>query len=330
MLAAAVSTLIVIGDPVVGDAGGTRSSAAAGPMDAPAQAGTSRSFSARVTVQWVDERGRHDTTLDVRAADGLVQVDGVQPAGGGPLVLGDGWLMVGRPGSSFAVTPATERKYDVAREPGPDVAARSTTLVSLRASGVVRERLAIDESSGLVLRRELFGTDGRTVRVVTVTRLDTPARSLPSPAATTRPQVDDAVRLRPETLERPYASPATLAGGYERVAAFRRDNVVHLLYSDGLHGLSVFVQPGRLDRGRLPDGGRSVRVPGGDAHRFTWAGGEIVTWQSGPVVRTVVGDAAPDDVVAAARSLPPAPEPSVLGRLRRACRQVAEVLSGGR
>lgn len=331
LVAMAVTALALVGGPEgSGVATSTATAMAASGTGAPPEEVAGRSFTARITVDWVDHRGRHNTTLEVRAAGGLVQVDGVRPAGGGPLVLGDGWLMVARPGEGFAVAAATERKYDVVREPGPQIAGRATGLVTLRSNEVVRERLAVDDDTGLVLRRELFGSDGRAVRVVTVTQLDTS----PSPQAVgsgaSRPAPDKATRLRPEALEAPYAAPATLAGGYERVAAFRRGRVVHLLYSDGLHGLSVFMQPGRLDDDRLPEGGRPVRVGGADARRFTWAGGEIVTWESGPVVRTVVGDAAPDEVMAAARSLPPAPGMSVLGRIRRASRHVAEVLSGGR
>lgn len=320
VVAMAVAALALVGEP---DGAGSASAGQKAATDK-----TGRSFTARIRVDWVDHRGRHDTTLDVQAAGGLVQVDGVAP-GGGPVVLGDGWLMVARPGEGFAVAAATERKYDVAREPGPQIAGRPTGLVTLRSKQVVRERLAVDDDTGLVLRRELFGADGRAVRVVTVTELDTspPPQALAKGERRLAP--DNATRLRPEALERPYAAPATLAGGYERVAAFRRGSVVHLLYSDGLHGLSVFMQPGRLDRDRLPDGGRPAAVTGADARRFSWAGGEIVTWESGPVVRTVVGDAAPDEVMAAARSLPPASELSALGRLRRASRQVAEVLSGG-
>lgn len=298
--------------------------AGAGPVEEAHAAARHVPFSARVTVSWVDLAGRHVTNLRVRAAGGLVRVDGPQSARAG-LVLGDGWLVVGRAGSDVAVAPATDRKYQVLQLPGPDVAGRTTTLVVLRAAGRVRERLAVDKDTGLVLRRELFAADGQVVRVVTVTELDLAGAAPPA----VRPAGDRAEGVRAETLGAAYAAPRTLAGGYERVAAYRRGRVVQLVYTDGLHGLSLFVQPGRLDRGRLPAGGEAVRVGEVGAVHHTWAGGEIVTWQSGPVVRTLMGDAVADEVLTAARSLPSAPGFSLVSRLRRASRHVTEVVSGG-
>lgn len=297
--------------------------AAASPVEVARQTSRNASFSARVTVEWVDGQGRHSASVDVRAADGLVRVAGAATAAG-PVALGDGWLLVTGTGDEPAGTlpPAMERKYDIERLPGPVVAGRPTSLVVLRTAGAVRERLAIDETSGLVLRRELYGTADRPVRTVTVTELDDSPPEL-APAQRAREVADP---VDPEAQAAAYRSPKALAGGYERVAAFRREGAVHVLYSDGFHGLSLFVQPGRLDHDRLPAGGAAVRLGNAEAIRYTWAGGEVVTWESGPVVRTLVGDAATEEVMAAARSVPPAPRPSLLSRLRTACRDVAEVL----
>lgn len=321
-VARAGAVALAVAVPVAGWSG-LPATAAQAPVPAPPPA--ARSFSAQVTVQWLEGDRRYVTALQVRAADGLVRVEGARQGGGGDLVLGDDWLLVAPGGKGLAVTPAMERKYDIERQPGPEVAGRPTSLMVFRTGGRLRERLAVDEGTGLVLRRELFGRDGEAVRVVTVTGFDGSAPSLPAG----RPAADQARRMEPEALGDLYRSPATLAGGFERVSAYRRGPVVHVLYSDGLHGLSLFVQPGKLDRDRLPAGGRAVALKKAGALRYTWAGGEIITWQAGPVVRTLVGDAAPDEVLAAARSLPGAPRASLLGRFRGACREVAEVLSGG-
>lgn len=298
--------------------------AAASPFEVARQTNRNAPFSARVTVEWVDGQGRHSTSVEIGAANGLVRVAGAATPAGGPVVLGEGWLLVTRSGDAPAGTlpPAIERKYDIERLPGPVVAGRPTSLLVLRAGGAVRERLAVDETSGLVLRRELFGGADRPVRTVTVTELDDspPELAAAPPAGTVAEPVD------PEAQAAAYRSPKELAGGYERVAAFRREGAVHVLYSDGFHGLSLFVQPGRLDHDRLPPGGAAVRLGQAEALRYTWAGGEVVTWESGPVVRTLVGDAATEEVMAAARSVPPAPRPSLLSRLRTACRDIAEVL----
>ncbi|MGH9180596.1 MAG: hypothetical protein ACRDY5_02625, partial [Acidimicrobiales bacterium] len=301
---------------------------AVGPVDAIRPV----SFSARVDVQWVDGRGRHATTVDVGAARGRVRVAGTgspeRPGAGAPPTLGDGWLLVTPAGPGAPVgdlPPAVEAKYDIERTVGPVVAGRTTTLVVLSEGAMVREKLAIDDELGLVLRRELFGPDGRPVRTVTVIELD-PS----SPRLAGTPTTDDrAEPVAPDVLGALYRTPGELAGGYRRVGAFRRGPVVHVLYSDGLHGLSLFMQPGRLDRHRQPPGGAAVRIGSATGQRYTWAGGEIVTWESGPVVRTLVGDAATAEVVSAARSVPPTGRPSLSERLRSACRQMAEVLGAG-
>src|SRR5206468_2079044 len=62
------------------------------------------------------------------------------------------------------------------------------------------------------------------------------------------------------TLPAAYGVPATLPGGYSRVATYRQRDVVHLVYSDGLNGLSVFAELGHLSRGSLPSEGTPVQV----------------------------------------------------------------------
>ncbi|MEO6121596.1 MAG: sigma-E factor regulatory protein RseB domain-containing protein, partial [Acidimicrobiales bacterium] len=211
----------------------------AGPVEAVRSTARSVSFSARVDVEWVDGQGRHSASLDVRAGNGLVRVAGAgsapQAGSAGALVLGDGWLVFTRPGPGTApasLPPALEAKYDVERLPGPLVAGRPTDLVVLRTGARIRERLAIDTESGLVLRREMFGPADRPVRTVTVTDLDTSAPKTPKVVA---PRAAEAAEkpVAPGELRAAYQMPAELAGGYHRVGTFRRDRVVHVVYSDG-------------------------------------------------------------------------------------------------
>lgn len=324
---AGAAVLVLVAVPVVAAWPVPSGAGAAGPVEQARQAARTATFSARVQVEWEDGGGRHSTSVDVRAGTGLVRVAG---APGTAPQLGDGWLLVTRavPGTTpGALPPAAEAKYDIERGPGPEVAGRPTTLVVLRTAGEVRETLAVDDTTGLVLRRELFAGSARPVRTVTVTELDTQPPVLPAGSSVA---ADDRVHpVAPATLGSPYRVPEQLDGGYRRVGAFRRDGVVHATYSDGLHGLSLFVQPGRLDRDRLPAGGEAVRIGATAALRYTWAGGEVVTWESGPTVRTLVGDAAAAEVIDAARSVPAVARPSALERLRSASRQVAAVLGAG-
>jgi hypothetical protein len=127
----------------------------------------------------------------------------------------------------------------------------------------------------------------------------------------------------------PFRAPAWLDGEYRRVGAFVRGHVVHVLYSDGLHALSLFAQAGRLKSGDLPKGGERVRIGRGGAVRWSWPGGDVVTWEAGGLVYTAVGDAPLEDVALAAASMPSARRLPLADRLRRTCRGVIEALTGG-
>lgn len=295
----------------------------------PAAAAGRESFSARVQVAWVDHAGQHSAELDLRVGDGTVRIEGPAHLPGGPgpgTVLQDsGWSLLA-PAGDRGVVAELARKYQVERAAGPLVAGRPTTLVVLRRDGRVREELAVDTATGLVLRRQQFGPTGRAVRVVTVLRLDTAPAPGPAPGAH---------RGGPRALARrhlpaAYRGPDGLAGGFRPVAAYRRSRGVHLLYTDGFHGLSLFTEPGDLSRRSLPPGGEVVAVGPALGVRYTWPGGEVVTWQAGPVVHTLVGDTTASELLAAARSVPRPGRPPLLARLRGTCRMVAEVLSGGR
>lgn len=320
-LVAAVAGLAVVlapGLPGVGTAG------ADGPVDDAREAARSVPFSARVEVSWVDREGLHTAELGVRAVGGRIRVQG--PAGDG----GEGAATVieddGQVGGLLA--PALERSYQVVRRDGPLVAGRPTELLLLRRDGELRERLAIDHATGLVLLREVFGAEGRPVRVVRVLQLDTPPVAGPPLGGGRAGDPPRPVRL--SRLSSRYPAPEALAGGYRRVGAFRHDGSVQLLYSDGLHGLSLFTQPGRLAAGALPAGGAAVWVGPSPGVHYTWPGGEVITWEAGRMVHTLVGDGTASDLLAAAASVPPPGRPSALDRVRATSRLVSELISGGR
>jgi hypothetical protein len=302
----------------------------AGPLEDAGEAAERLPFAAVVSVEWTDRHGTHRTRVDMAAAGGSVHITGPQAvlaaARRSPSSAG-GWVLAW-PGAGSEVTPAVERKYEIVRAPGPVVAGRPTHLLLLHAGGELRERMAVDETTRLILRREVFGPVGRPSRVVTVEHLE--MRPLPRPGARERAGPAPPRPLRPTAVPPPYRAPAELAGGYHRVGAYQRSGVVQHLYSDGLHGLSLFVRPGALSDRLLPSGGEQVGVRRATGLRYVWAGGEIVTWKAGPMVHTLVGEAPFDEVLAAARSVPAPDRLSLGARLRSSCRRVTEVISGGR
>lgn len=297
---------------------------AEGPVEEAREAARRVPFSARVEVSWVDREGLHTAELGVRAVGGRIRVQG--PAedgdGGGPTVIEDD----GEVGGLLA--PPLERTYELVRQDGPVVADRPTELLLLRRDGELRERLAIDEATGLVLLREVYGSEGKPVRIVRVLALETAPLAEPAAGAATRS--DPPRFLSVSRLSSRYRAPASLDGGYRRVGAYRHSQGVQLLYSDGLHGLSLFTQPGPLAPGALPAGGEPVWVGRTAAVHYTWPGGEVITWESGRMVHTLVGDGTTADLLAAAASVPPPGRPSVLDRVRATSRTVAELISGGR
>src|SRR5438132_549901 len=97
---------------------------------------------------------------------------------------------------------------------------------------------------------------------------------------------------------------------------------VQVVYSDGTYDMSVFEQRGRLGSEAAPRGGRPVRVGGSKGWQYTWPGGQVVLWQAGRTVYTVVADAPYDDVLGAIRTVKESSGPSVAYRFRQACRSL--------
>jgi sigma-E factor negative regulatory protein RseB len=90
---------------------------------------------------------------------------------------------------------------------------------------------------------------------------------------------------------------------------------VHLGYSDGASVLSVFIQRGRLDAGRLANW--HVQERNGHTIWVQGSGGTNAIWSSGDYVYTVLADAPADMVDAAVAALPHEGEPGFWQRLTR-------------
>lgn len=301
--------------------------AADGPLDDARDVMQQLDFSGRVTVRWDDSGVQRTASIGVRAGDGVVTIDGPTDAvasGTRRFVRhGDAWDLLW-PGGMASAPPGMLRKYVASDAQGPVVAGRPTKVVEVRHGGAIRERLALDLETGLLLQREQFGSDGETTRQLVFESVEmgsTPPRT-PSPS-----RKGAVVRPVTRSLPPPYVTPMRLAGSYERVGVYRQADAVHVLYSDGLYGLSVFEQPGRVNWGALPPG-KALRIGDGRGHRYSWAGGHVVLWESGSTAWTVVGDGPVDQVIAAARSLPAARSLSTMQRLRQQCRRFVETISG--
>ena len=218
--------------------------------------------------------------------------------------------------------------YDLAVAGSGRCAGRTSTVVEARrGDGQVAGRFWVDEASGLLLRREVYGDDGRRRRSSALVDLEVRAAADVPPGATT-----DLPAAAEELRAQGWQVPDGLPGGFglfdARLSApDEPEHVLHLAYSDGLSTTSLFAQRGAL--GSAPPtgfrrdevGGRPVWVRSDTPERVVWSGGGAV-W-------TLVSDAPADVVRDAVATLPRdrAEGDGVLARLGRGLGRLAAVLN---
>jgi len=276
-------------------------------------ASASVTFAGTVLVRWVDgDGGLHEESMPVKGRGSELELGvGVQQ----PALTWSGGVGTAR------TAPDPTAKYEVRAELGPLVLDRPTTRVLLGLNGQVTEEADVDDATGLLLRRRIYDGRGFTVRLVEFTALEglrpiSPERSPKAPGKV--PRLDE--------VPQPFPAPPELAGGYTRLGAYQRGPAVQVLYGDGVRTLSVFSQLGEAEASALPAGGERLAVSGSPGRRWTWAGGQVVTWSERGTTTTVVGDGPPAEVLAAARSIPEPARPGFLARLRKASRHVVRLI----
>lgn len=230
-----------------------------------------------------------------------------------------------------------EEKYDVEIEGEGSTVLGEAVVLAIRERGQLRERLYVDPGSGMVVRRETYGRNGRPVRLVAFTSLDlTPGEV---------PEIEDAViwnevhaaktEMAPDAMgilrDIGWVAPDELPGGYGLVAAAAlgedETSSLHLLYSDGLYGVSIYQQHGRLDGSAVvARGARPAQL--GRMHVYRWPGAEpaTVAWTGQGRTFTAVSDAPLVVLHDTLAALPHDPAPGPLTRLRRGLRRVGSWL----
>lgn len=246
-----------------------------------------------VAVTYADG-GSHTTTVSVRE----VGVGLTLPAGGDGLA----------------------RKYRLEPAGRELVLGRPVTGVEVhRTDGdALRERLWVDDATGVVLRRERY--DGDTLlSLVAYERFD------PRPPGSSGPR-----RSAVSVLEVDLPLPAELPGGYRlsgHAGLSGLHQAIRAAYDDGLYRVSVFAQPGRPDWDALPPGGRPVDGFPGTAYEWPGALPQRLVWETAGTTWTLVGDAPPEEFRALALALPQ-PEPRTpMRRLRTGLGRVWSSLS---
>jgi hypothetical protein len=346
-------TLLAVAFPPAPAAAGGTSTTATGDdraavdiLDAVVEASRSAAYEGRVVVATFSERGPAVSEMRITQwPDGELRVTRGEEWELGR-VAGEGYLrsspdtllrLSGVERTPFELDRLL-RKYDLALGETTELDTGPARVVRVieRETGTRRERLHVDEASGLVVRRETFDRDGDPVRVMAFTRLET------HDAEMVQPDEDDL------EVERRALTPADteqlreegfvvldeLPAGYVLVEVHEVEDAtvptLHLIYSDGLYALSLYQQQGRLATSAVDGAARLTTDDGG--HVWRWPGSEPrrVVWTGDRLTFTALTDAPTDELLTVASGLPTSRTGSILDRLARGLSRVGEWLTQNR
>jgi outer membrane lipoprotein-sorting protein len=220
-------------------------------------------------------------------------------------------------------TARVEKNYAVQAGAGTSVAGHAARILTLTSkhSGTLVERLWIDEKTNLILRREIYHADGTiaskasfdNVRAVKSLPKELFDLSIPKgmtlvPGATyaTKATSDTAATASLSfTVVRPKLLPDGFSLARESVGIHDAVQTLQLVYDDGLRDFSLFENA----TGRLPkfeNGPPHAIAVGDDDGSYAEVGGEtIVSWNSGGLNLTLVGDLTVNELSAIGASLKP-------------------------
>jgi hypothetical protein len=287
-------------------------------------AATDHDFTGTVEVEWQDGSRRRHETVAVQVEDGVLHFGKDRLLGAGNrrlLKTGSGWeLLWAAPAQGREPDPGA--KYDLSLGARAAVATRPATIVAIRRNGSerVRERLFIDDATGMLLRRDQLDGRGRLVRSFAFVKLSKPLPVAPGAneelpkVARSRSDAPDALDRAPDAL----TAPRKVGRGFALAGVYSQsDGAVQLYYSDGLLGLSVFEREGELDWDALPSGGRTVRLDGTRARVYRTVVGSAAVWTADGITYTCVTDAPDDELAAIVAGMDAADEPGVMEDIGR-------------
>lgn len=193
------------------------------------------------------------------------------------------------------------------------VAGETTDRVTLsRVDGSLAARVDVGRASGLLLQRRLYGTSGAVQRQTVFTKVAFVDAAAVAQVQPVSPGHDGAAapvdaagqqRLRAAGFALPPSiGPGLALLGVTSTPAAAAAARLHLSYSDGLLGLSVYEERGRLDPSTLGPGW-STATRGGTSVLVRDAGTRVA-WADGGTVFTVVGDVDDDTVNRVVADLP--------------------------
>jgi negative regulator of sigma E activity len=206
-------------------------------------------------------------------------------------------------GGPLALLQAT---YQLVDKCCTDLIGRTAVLVeALRDDKTLAARFWIDKTTGLLLQRQLFGADGKTmVRATVFTALKIDGAEFLGHLPPMLPSGVEAVglgkvdNLRSEGWVCAPELPASLK--LYDVHQDTTNGSLQFSYSDGLFNVSLFEQRGTLDPAAVA-GFSSTDSPG---VYLRYGMPSYVVWSSGGIVYTLIGDLPPDQLGQVVRAFP--------------------------
>jgi sigma-E factor negative regulatory protein RseB len=206
-------------------------------------------------------------------------------------------------GGPLALLQAT---YQLVDKCCTDLIGRSAVLVeALRDDQTLAAKFWIDKATGLLLQRQLFSADGRTmVRATVFTELEIESSEFLAHLPPMLPSGVEALgmgqvgNLRSEGWVCAPELPASLK--LYDVHQDTSNGSLQFSYSDGLFNVSLFEQRGTLDPAAVA-GFSSTDTPG---VYLRYGMPSYVVWSSGGIVYTLIGDLPPDQLGQVVRSFP--------------------------
>ncbi len=160
--------------------------------------------------------------------------------------------------------PQVERDYAVRSFPGHQVAGRETLAIALdtRDAFHYSYRFWFDRASGLLVRRQTMNEEGAVVEQLSFRQLEIgpvlQTQLMPALGNTRSWQVD---RSHMRAVDLSHWRVGWVPSGFMRIATLSRQmtstsgkvrDVDHLLYSNGLSSLSIFIEPWSAERSLSP------------------------------------------------------------------------------
>jgi sigma-E factor negative regulatory protein RseB len=197
-----------------------------------------------------------------------------------------------------------------------DTIGRASVVVeALRGDRTLAARFWIDKATGLLLQRQLFSVDGKTmVRATVFTDLQIEGSEFLSHLPPMAPGGVTAVGLsKVDSLRsQGWTCSATLPASLQLYDVHQdtATNSLQFSYSDGLFTVSLFEQRGELDPAAVA-GYTKTTVAGGATVYQRYGMPSYAMWSSGGLVYTLVGDLPSEQLGKVIAAFPHQPPPKV-------------------